>query len=166
MRIAVIGDEGSGKSLAMTAMGTLLADVYGVKLGANYPIFGQKSFELIETMKQLREFTGGVLLLDEVWLLMDSRNPRENVEFSRWVRQTRKKGLLIFYATQSMDQVDKRMRHSTSMVMLCQKARGKIKLHFCSSSTGNVIKTFTIANPSLFYGLYDTNAVVDLMENV
>jgi len=165
MRIAVIGEEGSGKSLAMSALGALLSEIYNIPLAANYPMYGVQKFQFIDTMDKLKNFKNGVLLLDEVWLLMDSRNPRDNVEFSRWVRQTRKKHLLIFYATQSLDQVDKRMRHSTSLVMLCEKRREAIMMYMCDMASGRIRKTFKIADPSQFYGLYDTNGVVDLLQD-
>lgn len=162
----MIGDEGAGKTLSMSAFGALLSEVYEVPLAANYPMFGVKNFTWIQSFEQLKSFENGIFLFDEMWESMDSRLPKNNILLSHWVKQSRKKKLLMFYSTQGLDQIDKRVKIGTKIIMYCVKVRDRIVFHFCDGVSGNLKRSFTIQDPSQFYSLYDTDRVVDLFSDL
>jgi len=163
MRIAVVGPLGSGKTLFMTAIGKLMSLLFGVPLAANYEIKGVKNFKLIKTLQDLWDFQGGVILLDEFWESFDSRSPGSNVVMSRWINQTRKRHIVVFYTTQSMDQVDKRLRRVTDIVVMCRKQKDGIKATFIDNYSLQVLRSFKIREPQNFYDDYDTDNVVDVL---
>jgi len=101
------------------------------KLFANYTI---KNYPYI-CMKDANAFkiaSKGVIIIDEAHEVADSRDFKEkrNKDFSHFMFQTRKKDLIIIYATQSVDQIDKRIRNNAEWLFVCQKNReaGKIDI--------------------------------------
>jgi len=162
MRIAVVGPLGHGKTLGMTSMGMLMSELFEVPLGANYPIKA-KNFTLIESLEDLWAFKGGVLLLDEFWLSFDSRSSSSNVVLSRWINQTRKRHVVVFYTTQSMAQIDKRLRNVTDLVLSCEKRKDGFHMTFIEYQTVRLGRQFRMTRPELFYGAYDTDNVIDVL---
>lgn len=167
MRIAVIGDEGGGKSLGLVTFGSLALDAYNMPLGANFPVL-LPGAQFIQTKQQLYAFERGVMLYDEMWFDVDSRRSSENVELTRWVRQTRKKKLLLFYTTQDFGQVDKRVRSGTRLIMHCEARRNdSFRYRFYGvDSFGSIrpLRRFDLIRPDLFWHLYDSDRMVDLLE--
>jgi len=165
MRIAVTGEEGDGKTMFAAIMGSIASMSFQMPLGANMPLYGPE-YQFIDSKEKLFNFTKGVLVFDEMWLSVDSRFPQKNVEFTKWVKQTRKKHILMFYTVQSLDQIDKRVKDSTKLLLNCEKLRsGAIRGSFYKFRTLQFIRSFTINDPSQFYSLYDTDYVVDIFDD-
>lgn len=164
MIVAFDGALGHGKSLMMTAIGMLIADIFNTKLGGNYPI-KVENFTMIKSREDLLKYENGVLCLDEFWQDMDSRQSVQNVFMSRWILQSRKKNLIVCYTLQETGQIDKRLRDVTDWVIHCEKnSDGSIKLSFVDFRRMRVTRRFLIKDPSPFYGYYDRYGVVPLLE--
>ena len=165
MRIAVAGEEGEGKTLSMTVFGIMASNLFDVPLAGNYKVNWQK-YEEIRTYEQLVKYQNGVLLFDEMWLSVDSREAQKNVPFTRWVKQTRKKHLLMFYTVQSLDQIDKRVKESTKLLMWCERRGERIEVSFLRFRTMRFLRKFVIPVAPDFYDLYDTDDLVDVFADV
>ena len=109
-----IGKMGSGKSLSMTKE---LYKYYknGHKIVSNYGLsfpHEQMNFEtLYEKAENQEALDNVVIALDEVHIVLDSRSGMSSVSkmITFWLNQTRKMGVKLFYTTQYLHQVDKRL---------------------------------------------------------
>lgn len=166
MLAGLAGRMGTGKTLSMTALGFALQIELQVPLYANYTLEGESV--RIRTMKELMEAKTGIVLLDELWLSMDSRLWKDNVKLTRWLNQTRKKNLIILYTTQHISQVDIRVRRATDWLIMCDrnKQTKEITLTFTDFQYGFIGKKLTIHKPEEIYPLYNTFEVLEplLME--
>ncbi len=80
----------------------------------------EQIFELIKTKKLIMSNSG--VYLQELHNYVDSRNSmsKKNRVFTAWINQSRHTGegsMDIYYDTQSLDQVDKRIRRNTDYLM-------------------------------------------------
>lgn len=157
MLVAFTGSQGSGKSLSMAVLGTALASGSGVALYSNYPVSGSLPVNSIEELMKLKNC---VVLLDELWLTMDSRMWKDNVLLTSWIFQCRKRGMVVFYSTQHMDQIDLRVRNATDYRIACEIAPRGLWLSVIDHHYRIIHRKYLIDDPSRFYGLFDTYAVL------
>lgn len=157
MLIAIAGTQGSGKTLLMSILSTFLAQQTNSPLTSNYSLKGSKK---ILKQSDLWDTNNSIMCLDELWLTMDSRLSRDNVFLTRFINQTRKKGLVVFYTTQHMSQVDLRIRNATDYLIFCENKNGEIVVKFIDYQYGIIHKQFVISDPKKFYPLYDTYQVL------
>lgn len=153
-----MGKMGSGKTLSMTIIATYLARQLGAPLFSNYSLINSGP---IRNLKDLWQIENGIICLDEVWLTMDSRLWKDNVNLTRWVNQTRKKKVVVFYTTQHIRQVELRMRQATDILIYCEKKPAGHWLNFVDYQYNNLMRRFLIADPRPFYSLYNTFEVVN-----
>jgi len=107
-----MGKMGSGKTLSQSILGTYLSEMTGVPLYANY---GLKGAGRINKLSELWDINNAVVCLDEIWLTMDARLWKDNVALTRFINQTRKKKLTLFFTTQHIKQVELRVRNATDV---------------------------------------------------
>jgi len=162
MLIGIIGIQGQGKTVSMTAYGMMVAMATQQKLYANYNLYGV-DYTKIHDFKELKSINSGIVLLDELWLSMDSRSSqtRVNKAFTGWLQQTRKKDLVVFYTTQLFSQVDYRLRQATEWIVSCSKSNRGIMLTFVNVPTGEVGRRVLLSDPQKFYENYNTYEVVE-----
>lgn len=156
--VAFLGDLGSGKTLNMTRLAAIQAAVHSLDCYANYDCFAQS----IESLPHLFSIRDGILLLDELQSILDSRSFAKNIDITQWVLLVRKLGLRVFYTTQDFSQVDVRVRNVTGWLFLCEsmtyKGQGATKLQLVRHQHGN----FTLVNKRIMqhspalYALYNT----------
>jgi hypothetical protein len=116
----LIGDIGSGKTMAMTAFGAMAYNT-GVSIYANYPLKGIKyqhisAFEDFLQIKTPRN----LILLDELWASADSRQSMSNLQATQWAAQSRKIGSVstdVIWTGQMHKQLDLRIRELTQFWM-------------------------------------------------
>lgn len=153
---------GAGKTLGMTVLGISFAKSMKVGLSANFTLKGI-SFEKIDSFNALLEKRTGVVLLDEFWQDVDSRRFAQNVDFTHWINQTRKKDLIVFYTTQDFGQVDKRLRRATHWLVFVERRGKGGSMTFVRVLDGRIGKRLSIDDYSKFYELYDTYEIVDCL---
>lgn len=156
-----MGKMGAGKTLSMSMLATYLNSKTKLPIYANY---GLKGAQRIHNTKELWEMKQGIFCFDEIWITMDSRNWGNNVELTHWVNQTRKKGLLVLYTTQHINQVEMRIRKGTDILIYCQRKKGKMSLQFIDYQYMQLGRRYFLKDPKKFYGLYDTFEVVDVLK--
>src|SRR3989337_823801 len=157
MLVGVMGRMGQGKTLSMTALGIAIAKMTHSPLFANYDLKGV-SFNRVRSRGDLFRAQSGIVLFDEIHIEMDSRQWKDtnNVNMSRWIHQTRKKDLIVFFTTQHIRQVDVRVRRALDWLIMTQKTPQGIWLSFVDYQYGIIGKKVLISQPKRFYGLYDT----------
>jgi len=127
MLIGLMGKMGAGKTLSMSVLASFLASRTGLPLYSNYSL---KDSRPIRNLRDLWEIDSAIFCFDEIWLTMDSRQWKDNVALTRWVNQTRKKKMLVFYTTQHINQVEMRVRKATDILIYCEKKNGEHLLQF------------------------------------
>lgn len=163
MLVGIAGRMGTGKTLSMTVLGQALAYISKSPLYANYTLNGI-DYKFLTSIKDLWESDKGIMLLDELWLTMDSRLWKDNTKLSRWLNQTRKKDLIILYTTQHIGQVDIRIRRATDWLIICEKKPEGIWLNFIEYQYGLIGKKLLIENPQKHYNRYNTYEVLSTMK--
>lgn len=121
--IAIVGGLGSGKTLCLTYMG-LKYYSQGFQLYSNYdiknPTTGLPLSDYIQSDTDLERVKDGYFLADELWNWCDSRmsSASANRFISGLLLKSRKRGFSLVYTTQSMGQIDKRVRDNTDFIIV------------------------------------------------
>ena len=114
----IYGELGSGKTLTQTYLIWRQWFWGGKKIYSNYPLF-KIPYVPITTMNQFMEMREGAFGGDEFWLVIDSRlsQSKRNRMASILLLRSRRRKLHIFITSQTLDQVDKRIRKITDFSM-------------------------------------------------
>lgn len=199
MITAYIGDRGSGKTLAMTIR--LYNDFYlkNKKIFSNYGLlFGKKQLcakldkAFYDDFKSSKfELNNCAVAVDEAHVFVDGRRAMsaKNIMFSKFVTQSRKRDVDLFYTTQDVSierflvsgQVELRLRKLTDEIIFCKtitlfndgkqpavnyehiintKTMRMYALQFHYRAGQLVKKAYVFGNP--FFKTYDTNEIIDL----
>jgi hypothetical protein len=167
-----IGRMGSGKTLSMTRelykyykKGHRIITNYGV----GFPHERINFEELYEAAETQEEMNNLVIALDEVHIVLDSRSGMSGVNkvITFWLNQTRKMGVKLFYTTQYLHQIDKRLRSGTDIFVFTNgvKVMKEGKEYFVVQNDitdgENNKKEIFIGND--YYKMYNTNEVVNFI---
>lgn len=160
MLIGIQGKMGAGKTLTMSTLAKYSAHALKAPLSANYGLSGASK---IQTQKDIWDMENGVFCFDEIWLTLDSRLWKDNVFLTRWINQTRKKKLIVFYTTQHIRQVELRVRNATDLLIHCDKGPQGHWLQFIDWQYRQLGRRYLIphSTASKFYSLYDTYEVLE-----
>jgi len=160
------GFMGGGKTLNMTKWAILLAESSGRPIYANYHI-NHKQAHYFTNFKELEHITHAIVVYDEIHVDFDCRgwDKKGQQAFTHWFTQTRKKYITFLYATQSIDQLEKRVRNNTQYLFCCTKNKRKeLKEELYNTQLGmaNAIKISTriLAKPYLIWPYFDTSEVI------
>lgn len=160
MLVGVMGKMGAGKTRFMTIMGAYMQRMTHAPVYANYSLFGVP-YTHINSLKQMWDIECGILLLDELWLSMDSRLWKDNVAVTRFINQTRKKKITLFYTTQHIRQIEMRTRLATDVLVYCEKGNTVTFIDYQYQEIG---RKFVFPNPHLFNRLYNTFETLQPMD--
>jgi len=164
----------SGKTLSMVreackyyAQGFTIYSNFGLKIPYEKLDF-DTLFHMAENQEDMKNV---VILLDEVHILLDSRSgmKKSSKVVSFWLNQTRKMGVKLFYTTQHIHQIDKRLRSGTDFFCFCEgiKYLRKGKEFFIvvnTVSNGDTAKEEVFLG-NKFFKYYDTNEVISFMKS-
>lgn len=142
----------------MSILASYASRVMGAPLHANYSL---KGAERITNTTELWEMNNGIFCFDEMWLTLDARLWKDNVFLTRFINQTRKKKLVIFYTTQHIRQIELRARNATDLLIYCEKTPQGHWLQFIDWQYRTMGKRYLISAPRPFYSLYDTYEVLE-----
>jgi hypothetical protein len=160
MLVGIMGKMGAGKTLSMSILAEYAAWVMKSPLHANY---GLQGAEKIRTTNDIWEMENGIFCFDEIWLTLDSRLWKDNVFLTRWINQTRKKKLIVFYTTQHIRQVELRVRNATDILIYCDKTPAGHWLQFVDWQYQELGRRYLISHETAarFYKVYDTYEVLE-----
>jgi len=164
-----LGRRGSGKTT------TMIKDAYieyvrGRRVISNMESVSFAEFMTNEQIKQISknsDIENAVLLIDEMQIFFDSRRSMkgENINFSYFVQQIRKRNVDILGTTQFSNAVEKRVRDHTDFVCRPQflKKYNLIKVtYYDETSTQDIdvdetVNKGVVYNPDKIFKLFDTN---------
>lgn len=176
MIVGFLGRMGSGKTLSLTRQ------VYkeykkGKKIISNMHfnfVYTPLTLEmLLQYDNENTQLHDTVIVIDEAHVYLDSRTSvsKRNRIISLFLTQTRKKNVHLYYTTQSFDQVDKRLRNNSDVLIVCKTLPYKNGLKITYNTLNikeelgfRVAKTWFISNK--FFNLYDTSQVISIKENL
>lgn len=161
MIIGVTGGLGSGKTLLASYL-AWSEYLRGRPVWANYALHCATQ---LKSWSELVALESGVVVLDEIHVEIDSRAFSTNVDATSFLLQTRKLDLDLIYTSQSFDQVDKRMRHITDLLGMCERLEfpnhvRASKVTLISMASLEVVRRMTLRHTPELYALYDTRARV------
>jgi|ERR1041385_2249948 hypothetical protein len=155
---------GTGKTLLMTIRVKKHAD-RGERIIANYGLQFKhekaNSKVLMELVESNSNLQACVLALTEVHVLLESRrsSSQRNITLSYLILQTRKRGVYLYYDSQSIHQVEKRLRDNTDYFVFCKKIAPNYFRYRVFSNSGRRIAAF-VMDGRPYYQLYDTRETV------
>jgi len=153
MIVGFIGLQRHGKTLSMSLFAEYFHLKYGVPIYSNYTLSEAHS---ITSVNQLYNLQNAIICLDEIHQIMDSRDWKNNIDLSYLITQAGKRKLWIFYTTQFIDQVDKRVRENTVFLYHCQKVHEVIFVTKIQNLAMVPLSRFKINDPKIFYPLFDS----------
>lgn len=162
---AFVGTLGSGKTLFMSFLAALEMQ-RGRPVWANYALHGATR---LNTWDELFATSDGLICLDELQVLVDSRefSKKENKVFSQWLLQTRKAGLELWFTTQHIEQVDKRVRGVLDWLFFLDRRSRRVPMstvHMFDFQFGIAKGRRTLLHSPALYGLYDTYQKITMLE--
>ena len=120
--VLYLGRRGAGKTLSMVKDAYLyLKSGRRIITNMNTLKFGDKmSNEKILKLSKDSDIYNCVLVIDEIQLLFDSRRSmkKENITFSNFIQQIRKRGIIMLGTTQFDNTIDKRLRDHCDIIAL------------------------------------------------
>jgi len=174
MTIGAIGFQREGKTLTLVAHALLFQQYCWQELGmvvqiyCNFPC----SFDYIhfENWEELRDIKDAIVIFDEIDTAIDSRNTKskDQLRFTHWFKQNGKRGITLMYTAQMFSLVELRVRQQTDYVFECQKdfVNGYLIQRLWDKRSvpeleGSILRRRYInTKPSVFYGLYNSFAIV------
>lgn len=141
------------------------------------PLTFGKLQKMIENREELQD---AVLVLDELYIHIDSRNSmkKRNKIMSYFILQTRKRNVRLLYTTQHLAQVEKRLRDTTDIIVFNKNLSNQTSLVANDGSKPTYIKQEYLLqwadNPKpktkIIYAdpifpLYDTREIIDMEDD-
>jgi hypothetical protein len=147
----------------MSILATALCQNKTLPLYSNYELRDALD---TSSVRDILEIENGLIALDELWVSLDSRSWKDNVFLTRWINQTRKKNLLVFYTTQHFGQIDIRVRRATDSLIFCEhfKPSARIRRPFfrytflSNALVPTILKSYNLLEERAadFYNIYDS----------
>lgn len=166
---AILGRRGDGKTCFATFLAKLDA-ARGRKIYANYTLIGIPYEKItLSQVAQLPEWLhDATIILDEIQEGADSREifKSGNKQITKLATQLRKRKLTLYYTTQVITMVDKRMRQQTDYLVECEATDKVNPTHFRVRVYDRELPFNTdMINEFIFNGEpifkhYDTNEVI------
>lgn len=156
--VCFMGSLGSGKTLTMSLL-SYCASMLGVPVYSNY----STSYALrISSLPHLFNLRSGLLVLDEMQALLDSREFKRNTNITQWLMLIRKFGLGLYYTSQHIDNVDKRLRLITDYIVWASKSYyngskcSVLNVYRVSGDSAIFRRRVTLQYAPSMFSLYDT----------
>lgn len=176
MIVGILGKPGKGKTLLMTFLAWLTKE-YGrwicekllfkdtISRTNNNDIFANYKlkfdFTPVITFEDMENMRSGSAFMDEFWLWCDSRlsSSSKTRAVSSLALISRKRGLHIYYTSQTWGKIDPRVRMITDLLLVpdFNKRTNVVKVLIMDTSEKNaiILNEFSF-NAKPFFNLYDT----------
>lgn len=180
MIVAYRGRRGSGKTACMTR-DAYISYLRGKTIYSNYHLnFPYKPLtkDVINNFKE-SDISNCVLLVDEIQVLFNSRTflKKRNMSFSTFIQQTRKRGVDLFFTTQSLRTVDVNIRENVDLHVYPKPVRNKDGLvvmfdllyydpygeEDLRGVSNGLVNVFVRATP--LFKLYDTSQIISIEDD-
>lgn len=172
MIITYLGRRGSGKTLTMVK-DAYIAHKRGKKVISNMkgiPFATYMNNNDILKLDKTSKLFNAVILIDEAQIFFDSRRSmkKENISFSNFVQQTRKRNIDLYLTTQFANSIEKRLRDHTDIIakvkFLSNYNLCKVKYIDITSTEDEYLqeplKVEIVYDATAIFKLYDTNQMI------
>lgn len=170
MIILYKGRRGAGKTLSMVKDG-LQYHGEGLKVYSNSfcPFAKDISNDKILNLDKFSKIKNCVLMVDEIQIFFDARRSttKENVKFSNFIQQIRKRNIILLATTQFANTIDLRFRQHVDIIALPNFIK---ELEVCEivyvdvTSTEDIFSTEGIKEPRLVKMVYDAKPIFKLYQ--
>lgn len=175
MLTGIIGGIGSGKTLLMTLLG-YLEHLNGRSVLANYHLHFPYAYlnlrDVLGAIMDKEQLEDIVMLIDEIHIAFDSRTSMtdRNRYGSYFVLQTRKRNVHLYFTSQSIWQVEVRIRENVDRLITCESLAKQgmpdvFRYHIIDYTTTNPTETTITMNGNICYSLYDTKEIIDISDD-
>lgn len=168
--VAIVGELGTGKTLALTYLAWHNYIRKGRKIYSNYHFKPPIKYTPVKTVDDINEMKSGIFCGDELWLWLDSRasHVKKNRFIAAILAKSRKRNLEILYTTQSFGQIDVRIRRLTDFILepILTKSERVCSLYWYTRAgwfQGVPFKIMRFKTP-LIWNMYDTHEEISLLE--
>lgn len=170
MLISIVGEMGSGKTLALTYL-AYRKYLKGMRVYANYhitfpkfPNFKEPDVRFVNKLEDVLAMRDGFFAGDELWLNCDSRMSatKKNKFTTNILAKSRKRDIHIGYTTQNFHQIDKRIRDVTDFIAFPQLNKDETicRLEVMTLPQMTPMKTYKFRTAELFK-MFDTREEVE-----
>lgn len=168
MIIGLLGNLGRGKTLTMTFL--LAKFKYETKIDnvvtnyeTDFTTHQIKNEKELDEISQRDDFEA-IYGLDEIWAWMNARETQENFNMVEFVLNSRKRGGIIIYSTQSDRQVDPILVDNTDYLSVPYHRKKEetnydydiVEILFIEKETYSIVNRYVI-NAEMYYNTYDTS---------
>lgn len=113
---AIVGELGAGKTLTLTYLAWHNWFSKARRVYSNYTLYGIP-YTRVSTIKDLDSIKEGFCAFDELWLSISSWTKNKQIEFITTILlKSRKRGLTIAFTTQTIGQINRRIREVTDFI--------------------------------------------------
>jgi len=161
--IGIFGEMGKGKTLTAVILG-LIYKQKGYEIYSNMKNFlDSKYIDDLDDLKDLDINTKRLLILDEIYVYIDSRNSstKRNKAYSYLIFQSRKRNFDIIYTAQLYSAVDKRLRNLTNIIIEPEINLEKNILKIKITKTNGTEKVYIIKNINKYFKYYESNEIIE-----
>lgn len=164
MIVGHVGNQGAGKTLGSVMWAYYFSFLTGAPIVTNVEmsIYHLHFFDWHDMVELAPD--NSIILFDEIDTAIDSRNFKstDQIAFTHWFKQLRKRGITFFYNCQRLDMVEMRVRKQTDYVVMCRKnwLWNKLKADWYDTQSGLenafLVKSFNLDMHQRAYSLYDS----------
>lgn len=137
------GYQRSGKTLLAYLIASSLHDDMKMDVYTNMKVSGWITIKSLSEIPL--DYKPKVLLLDECYYFLDSRNWSDNTSASIFINTIGKQNILLLYSSISPEMIDKRLREQSNYVFMAKKSNGYIsyKLIDCIRNKSKILRLDT-----------------------
>jgi hypothetical protein len=164
--VGILGQRGGGKTLLMTHLAYMDYEINKSLIVSNYHLnFDYKYMTLSELAELPDWLKDATVCLDEIQVGADSRSvfAKGNKSISTLATQLRKRNITLYYTTQLLGQVDKRLREQTDYIIITKpldkNKPGWFRLEIYDKRTDFILGEKFFWGKETFQ-LYNTNEVI------
>lgn len=164
--MGILGQRGGGKTLLMTHLAYMDYEINKSLIVSNYHLnFDYKYMTLSELAELPDWLKDATVCLDEIQVGADSRSvfAKGNKSISTLATQLRKRNITLYYTTQLLGQVDKRLREQTDYIIITKpldkNKPGWFRLEIYDKRTDFILGEKFFWGKETFQ-LYNTNEVI------
>lgn len=169
MIFGAVGNQRSGKTLGTVSWVRWLSELSDQPVYSNTPL--QFPHKIFREWTDLKNIENALILYDEIDTAIDSRNfkSEDQNKFTHWFKQLGKRGLTLFYTTQRLHMVEKRVREQTDYILSCHKdwSTGQLTQTWFDTQAGiesaRLIRTYQLDLQLItkVYIMYNTYQTID-----
>lgn len=171
MIIGYLGNIGSGKTCSLVRLAfRYYLQGYTVysNISLQFPHETIRFKDLEAYAKSGTQFQKSFFLIDEIHMALESRRSgsKRNIVLSHLILQSRKRDIQVGFTTQSLHQVDVRLRNQTDVLGVCSKRQDgmgviiKVQYIIFRAEGTRIRKSRYVANN--WFRLYDTYEIVGM----